>query len=481
MNRLSFFAILLSALTAIFLSSCSSDEVRGSITLSQQAIYFSSPGESAYITYTCSNMETLEVDDVPDGWAINVNRSSKKILVVGPATLQEFNEYLGTTDLISFTVTSKDDLTGTDYLTVGLTKSTVDISDQQSNSFMVNEPNTIYSFSALSTGEDVGTISPSTVAILWQTTPEPLSYSRLVDDKVEFHVTFDEDDEDEDGEEDDIIEGNAVIAAYDSSGNILWSWHIWVSDYSVEADVVSINGIEIMGRNLGAAANNTSDAASVLASYGLYYQWGRKDPFIGPYYYDAAGSTDEGVVSETGSGAYITYSESTSSIGTTSYATKNPLTFILGVEESSYDWIYSSHNDDLWSDTKGVNDPCPKGWRVASPELYNGLMIPALSSTELSAMKDDYGWYLTDSRGDSALFMGLGRRGYITGKIQNVNLNASRPSPWSGYYWTTSSEASSTLSEAMYFAFDDVDISGNEITMANYYRSNGMQIRCQRE
>lgn len=29
--------------------------------------------------------------------------------------------------------------------------------------------------------------------------------------------------------------GSGVIAAYDSSDNILWSWHVWVTDYHPDA------------------------------------------------------------------------------------------------------------------------------------------------------------------------------------------------------------------------------------------------------
>ncbi len=481
MNRLSYYVILLCVATATLLSSCSEDEVRSTITLSQQAVYFSAPGESTYITYSGSNISTIDISGVPDSWSLHINHTTKKIMISGPATAEEFEEYLGTTEIITFTATSVDDLSGSDYLTVGLTQNTIDISDQQSNSFLVSEPNTIYTFRALKIGEDEGDINPASVAILWQTTPASLGYSRLVDDKVEFYVACDEDDKDEDGDTEDLIEGNAVIAAYNKSGEIIWSWHVWISDYSIESDVVTLNGIEVMGRNLGAYANDNSDEDDILGSYGLFYQWGRKDPFVGPYYYNAAGGSDNGMVSETGAGAYVNYVETTSTVGKLSYATKNPLTYILGVEKSSYDWIYSDHTDDLWSDTKSINDPCPKGWRVASSELYEGLMIPTLAADDLSALAESYGWALTDNVGNSDLFMGLGRRGYITGRIQNVNLNENRPAPWSGYYWSANSEASSTSSQAMYFAYDGVDVAGNQIKTTNHYRSNGMQIRCQRE
>ena len=63
-----------------------------------------------------------------------------------------------------------------------------------------------------------------------------------------------------------------MIAVKD--GAILWSWHIWYP----EAEVAGLNsktGYEVMNMNLGAMHNTPGD----VGSYGLLYQWGRKDPF----------------------------------------------------------------------------------------------------------------------------------------------------------------------------------------------------------
>ncbi|MBQ7518151.1 MAG: hypothetical protein IJU13_06990, partial [Bacteroidales bacterium] len=51
--------------------------------------------------------------------------------------------------------------------------------------------------------------------------------------------------------------GNAVIAAKDASGEILWSWHIWVcKDYDPEATAQEYynNAGTMMDRNLGATS-----------------------------------------------------------------------------------------------------------------------------------------------------------------------------------------------------------------------------------
>ena len=70
--------------------------------------------------------------------------------------------------------------------------------------------------------------------------------------------------------------GNAVIAAKDAAGNILWSWHIWLTDQPVE-HVYKNNAGTVMDRNLGATSATPGD----IGALGLLYQWGRKDPFLG--------------------------------------------------------------------------------------------------------------------------------------------------------------------------------------------------------
>lgn len=70
------------------------------------------------------------------------------------------------------------------------------------------------------------------------------------------------------------IQGNAVISVHDAEGEILWSWHIWVSDEPVKTS--KGNGLEWMDRNLGALNNDPED----IANRGMLYQWGRKDPFL---------------------------------------------------------------------------------------------------------------------------------------------------------------------------------------------------------
>ncbi len=222
--------------------------------------------------------------------------------------------------------------------------------------------------------------------------------------------------------------GNAVVALYNNAtggGEILWSWHIWVSGYRPDgsrsyglgansrADVTGgqvhtygsnymskNSGKVIMDRNLGATkayykAPVAGDAASVQA-YGLLYQWGRKDPFTGgtegtsvrpdaetaipyPIYGPTGAKLDDEVVDAAGNG--IRRINITSIIGssanTLAYAVKNPLVFIYNSDLTSKgDWYtpeIAKQNGALWGDggQKSAFDPCPKGWRVPPDGTWN--------------------------------------------------------------------------------------------------------------
>lgn len=69
--------------------------------------------------------------------------------------------------------------------------------------------------------------------------------------------------------------GNAVIALADAAGEIVWSWHLWFTPEPRR--VTYANGRVLLDRSLGAVGTTPGSAEA----YGLYYQWGRKDPFCG--------------------------------------------------------------------------------------------------------------------------------------------------------------------------------------------------------
>jgi len=152
-------------------------------------------------------------------------------------------------------------------------------------------------------------------------------------------------------------EGNAVIAAKDASGTILWSWHIWFTDQP-KGQVYYNDAGMMMDRNLGATSATPGDVGAL----GLLYQWGRKDPFLG------SSSISQKMLAK----STITWPlsvESSLYVGTIAYAISHPTTYIYGTK-NNYDWYY----DDLYKtdntrwlsseNPKTIYDPCPAGWRV---------------------------------------------------------------------------------------------------------------------
>ena len=153
-------------------------------------------------------------------------------------------------------------------------------------------------------------------------------------------------------------EGNAVIAAYDAQDKILWSWHIWLTSDSISAETyyVSQNGIftdevagVVMDRNLGALSSEPNS----VDSYGLFYQWGRKDPYLGSAY--SAGTTSAVSTRNLKPALVDTASQ------TVEYSIANPHVFMYG--NSRKDWVAVKDNT-LWATSKTKYDPCPAGWRV---------------------------------------------------------------------------------------------------------------------
>lgn len=167
------------------------------------------------------------------------------------------------------------------------------------------------------------------------------------------------------------VYGNALIGLFDAADRCIWSWHVWVAAYDPQSSAQRYPGNRVfMDRNLGAIL------VSDYSGRGLYYQWGRKDPF--PYPASVSSSRQTAVAYCAGYGYNI--SDPTYGLGerTVAYATANPCTFLCGVyyNDDAYtdipDWI-GPYNHDLWGYATGektVYDPCPPGWKVPDGQAF---------------------------------------------------------------------------------------------------------------
>ena len=164
-----------------------------------------------------------------------------------------------------------------------------------------------------------------------------------------------------------VPEGNALIAAKDASGNILWSWHIWVTSV-MPTDHQYKNGAgTMMVCDLG-AAHVESDVYPW--SSGLYYQYGRKDPFWG----DRSCTLD--------GWEKVWCNETT---GTESYAAAHPTTFIFN-SNGAYGFAHWLHSGDtrLWWRTKSISDPCPPGYVIPDGGQYGVWAMASGRTSEVS-------------------------------------------------------------------------------------------------
>lgn len=458
---------------------CDNSSDSGTITIDNEGLYVENFGESATTTFTTENVAEMSVSWQPTGWSTVISMSTGEITVTAP------DDDGDDVDLLGYVVIKCETPGGTtfyDFIDVGKVDF-VALDDQQANSMIVSSPATFYTFNPKRQGESYDEVMQDVVdcQIEWYTSYAPIKHAQMVGDRIGFYVNIDDDsDYDEDDDYTDLIEGNAVISALSSRGTVLWSWHIWVTESEVTA--VDVGGVSFMDRNLGAFFNTIDfiDADDytyeVDGSYGLFYQWGRKDPFLYPSNYMASGNTTAPSYNNSGSYLIFLAYPSSSLTGSVAYTTLNPRHFLAGNSDSRYDWLYQSPDNTLWGSNgvKSVYDPSPKGWRVPTSEEMAKIGDP---DPDFEAQQKYYGAYL-----GGELFMAFGRRVYRDGSIQNY-APGDLFVPWSGYYWSsdaaTDDESGARMASSLHFYLNE-DGSGEVVVdrAESNYRSIGMQIRC---
>ena len=239
------------------------------------------------------------------------------------------------------------------------------------------------------------------------------------------------------------IRGNAVVAATDSAGTILWSWHIWFTD--APTGQLFVNGDIVMDRNLGAISVNPSSHES----YGLLYQWGRKDPFPGSCVKD-----DNVIMSATVKWPDPVKSDEMT--GTIAYATAHPDTFI-SYNPLNYDWQYFQ-DDTRWDSVKTIYDPCPQGWKVP-PGCFAG--FKKYFEQPFTGVGIDFkGKYSTSQ---SVWFPATGYRYYYDATLYSSGLY--------GSYWFSSTDG--VYADYMFFYF-----SSGVYPVRHSPRANAYSVRC---
>ena len=268
-----------------------------------------------------------------------------------------------------------------------------------------------------------------------------------------------------------VAEGNAVVAvkANSSANEALWSWHIWRTSFDLaglsrdhtqtyktrlrhgmnstlywDGFTVDSRDLLMMDRDLGAASNTPSNTDEVTKTFGLYYQFGRKEPFPTASTRERRSDNNSDIVdvfdkvgnkliaADLRGSAYQVKNidASTDAQGIIAYAIKHPLVFILRDDNDksanggdgtnpSYNWIYGAHpmnftadkaeltqawrvSNRLWGgqftddknslrlDTKftgkTIYDPCPPGWCMPPQDTWTN--FSTTNTGEAAAITD---------------------------------------------------------------------------------------------
>ena len=346
--------------------------------------------------------------------------------------------------------------------------------------------------------------------LIWQDVQNMVTVTGLSSDKHSLIFTIG----------DNIAQGNAVVAAT-AGGTVVWSWHIWVTnrDVSVTAAVPTkafdpsvtaavptkafdpSHTYNFMPVPLGWCDGTTSTSTVAPRNFTLlltqgqsgenllasifqagspatsgnftYYQWGRKDPFVGS---TGKGNNCKTWYDENGqSNTSLLYSSSTR---TKNYGITNPGYFIYGSSQWDGATTYDDWNANLESTTaptspfnytevkKTVYDPSPVGYKLPPTNAFTGFgKTLGNGVTPNGSSFSDGGWnFYTggQSKGPTDFWIAGGYHSWSDGSLQYVGSG--------GYYWSAG-PSSNTYGCHLYFSSGSVDLQGNSL------RSFGFSVR----
>ena len=265
-----------------------------------------------------------------------------------------------------------------------------------------------------------------------------------------------------------IRQGNAVIAIKDAGDNVLWSWHIWVTDENIGQTIEVTNHqsqkYKFMPVNLGWCDGRTETYAErsckvkftagdaskeviikqVSASITTggnhpYYQWGRKDPFL-----PSNGLANTNKIWYDKDGNAHTESPQTENLSTGIACIKN---YILKPDvmhsqysgDNTYANLWSADNNVYTANDenviKTIYDPSPVGFKLPPSNAFTGFTTTGNYTNNTSQINGEWdsslkGWnfYTDSSKNKTIFFPASGYRHYSTGGASYVGSY--------GYFWS---------------------------------------------
>jgi len=249
-------------------------------------------------------------------------------------------------------------------------KDAQDLSSAQANCFVITAPGA-YKFPAVKGSSDEAAGNVFGVELVWEScnNAEEVAANSVIaaidfeDNWVYFKTP------------DALKPGNALIAAKDAQDKIIWSWHIWIPADAITTNTYGLFNHELMDRNLGALVAAKVGEPAPVESFGLTYQWGRKDPFV-------SAAATSGSANAALAGTAPALAEATITLGA---SIANPT--LMGHTDNG-DWLDAPDNS-LWqNDKKTIYDPCPAGYKVVARDKNQPLM---------KTINEQAGWNVDDA------------------------------------------------------------------------------------
>ena len=316
-----------------------------------------------------------------------------------------------------------------------------------------------------------------------------------------------------------LANGNNVVVALKAKGiqaddnlttiqedDILWSWHIWLTNYKPSANGTSENGAvhkyegvaftngkyaAIMDRNLGAThqgaiTEQPQTKGDAVKLYGFQYQWGRKDPF--PASGDGANNVLTVYGADNSTYAFPTAEANDNGENYLLKAVKNPTTIYF--KTGGGDW--TRQDNALWTGSASdVFSPAPAGWSLpgaasgysAAQNAWAGFgdknFNAANTANPYNPEEGPFDWaanvanqpgtagrmYVSGDGTVNAWYPAVGNRNSASGVLQNTGSY--------GYYWAGASSGANGYYMSFYSGF--VYPSGGST------RAYGFFVRCVHE
>lgn len=266
-----------------------------------------------------------------------------------------------------------------------------------------------------------------------------------------------------------IRQGNAVIAIKDAGDNVLWSWHIWVTDENIGQTIEVTNHqsqkYKFMPVNLGWCDGRTETYAErsckvrftagdaskeviikqVSASITTggnhpYYEWGRKDPFppsnglanTNKIWYDKDGNAH--------TESPKTENFSTGATCIMNYILKPDVMQSQYYGDNTYANLWSADNNVYTANDenviKTIYDPSPVGFKLPPGNVFTGFTTTGGSTSTSSEINGTWsssslkGWnfYTDSSKSKTIFFPASGYRYYSNGGASYVGSY--------GFFWS---------------------------------------------